>query len=157
MKRAALLTPTAAVVASALWHLPHVRHFSAASHLGLKHHRHYSSRSQVHTPFSAQTLKWPVNNHWPSGGGKRGRGLARLFVFLHDMLYISSDFLSLEKNIMEFLTEFSMMQWQYISKLFHFKFHVHKLDEKDENVPFSLEHWYKWSTDLLNIPPTFMD
>lgn len=55
MKRAALLTPTAAVVASALWHLPHVRHFSAASHLGLKHHRHYSSRSQVHTPFSAQT------------------------------------------------------------------------------------------------------
>lgn len=111
MKRAALLTPTAAVVASALWHLPHVRHFSAASHLGLKHHRHYSSRSQVHTPFSAQTdTEMACEITIDPQEGERGRGLARLFVFLHDMLYISSDFLSLEKNIMEFLTEFSMMQ-----------------------------------------------
>lgn len=111
MRRAALLPPTAAVMASALWHLPHVRHFNAASHLGLKHCHHYSSRSQLHAPFSAQTdaemACEATIDPWERKGSKRFAGL---FVFLCDMLYITSDFLSLEKNIMKFLTEFSTLQ-----------------------------------------------
>lgn len=132
--------------------------FNAASHLGLQHYYHYTSRSQLHAPFSAQTdaeiASEVTIDPWGTKERKRpwwGVCVSSWYVIYYQWFPSSGKEPS---KIPDWIFQTAMTV--YLGFKIFFKFYVRKLDEKAENIPSSLEYWYKWSTDLLNIPPTLM-